>query len=351
MPKQRTSRSTSHRSHAQLRRRVRLARPWHRRLALHPATILVLLLAGVLIVGWTWYAAADSYGITGKVAAPALTEGAVISEPADGATFTASPITITGTCPNSSYVTIIRNGVFAGVGGCAVDNTFSIDVSLSPGANTLQAQDYNTTDDPGPVTPGITVYYSPPAPPPASVATKQPSRGSSAPLPLLLASDYSFHAVTAGSDFSWIIVIKGGVAPYTVSINWGDGSVTVSTYPEATSITITHAYKNPGYYPILVTITDAAGNSTTLQLAAFIKAVGAAGFAFNANNDQGGAQENSLLALLVASKWLLVAWPAYSIIVLMIISFWLGERQQVSRLMAQPVRVQPRVGRRSTLHR
>lgn len=342
---------TSRRSHAQLRRRVRLARPLHKRLALHPVSIFVLLLTGVLIIGWTFHSAADSYSLTGKVAAPPLTEGAVISEPADGATFTTSPITVIGTCPDSSYVAITRNGVFAGVSGCAADHTFSIDVSLSPGTNTLQAQDYNITDDPGPVTPGITIYYTPPAPPPTSGSTRPPASGSTPALPLLLSSDYSFHAVTADSDFSWIIVIKGGVAPYTVSVNWGDGSVTVSTYPEATSITITHTYKSPGYYPIIVTITDAVGNSTTLQLAAFIKAVGAAGFAFNANNDQGGTQENSLLALLVASKWLLVAWPAYVIIVLMVISFWLGEHQQVSRLMAQPIRVQPRAGRRSALHR
>src|SRR5690348_11337747 len=75
-----TDRQTSrHRQRRQIHQRIRRAQPVHKRVLLHPASVMCLLVAGVFIAGWTLHAAAASYGVTAKVPAPPLTDGAVIT--------------------------------------------------------------------------------------------------------------------------------------------------------------------------------------------------------------------------------------------------------------------------------
>ena len=338
--------SLAHRSQrarkATAKRRIRLARPAHIRIALHPLSMFTLLIAGVLITGWTFHTAAASYTVNAKVPAAPLTEGAVITSPADGLTTSTNSVVVSGTCPDTSYVTLMRNGIFSGVSACAVDHTFSISTALAEGANLLVAQDYNITDDPGPATPEITVNYAPPPSSGGSTANSG-SNGSSSTgsktiaQPLLLVSDYRFKAVTTAETFSWNVIIKGGQAPYTMDIDWGDGGQSIQTYPSAQLVTLHHDYKTPGYFTVIVDLTDGLGSTTTLQLLAFIKAPGTGGILFTSGNISGEPPLGSLLlATLAASRWLLVAWPSYVVVVLMVSSFWLGERQELRRLLVHP---------------
>ena len=119
--------------HAALKGRVRAAQPLHIRFALHPLTVFMLMLTGVIIAGWTVYAGAASYTVNAKVPAPPLTEGAVITSPADGTVTAANSIVVSGTCPSDSYITLSRNNLFSGVSVCDADNTFTISTALSPG--------------------------------------------------------------------------------------------------------------------------------------------------------------------------------------------------------------------------
>lgn len=327
-----------------LHSQIRAARPIHKRIMLHPAMGMTLLIVGVLITGWTLHSSADSYSITAKVAAPPLTEGAVITSPSDGASFTAVPITVSGTCPSNSYVTLTRNGAFSGSAACATGGTFDIQTSLSAGSNTLLAQDYNITDDPGPATLPITVTYTPPPPPvqpPSSSTTTSPSVPTQTTTsPLIVNSDYHFQAFAVNGAFSWEIKVSGGTAPYSMRVEWGDGQTSAQTIPAAQTVTIRHRYTKAGYYPILVHVTDAKAFATLLQIAAFIKLPGTAGALFTSPTSTDQGWFNNLLSTLVGTKYYLwLAWPTYIVVVLMAVSFWLGERQELHQLAMQPVSI------------
>lgn len=347
-----TVRNARRRQRAVLRQFVRKRRPVHKRVLLHPASAMALLVAGVLIGGWTFRVAADSYTITAKNPAPLLTDGAIITEPSDGAIFKTTPITVSGSCPNDSYVELMRNGIASGTAGC-ISNTFTIDTTLSEGLNSLQAQDYNITDDPGPATPAITVTYIPPSPPPSTTPTSPssqsppPSASSSQPLALVLQSDYQFRAFSVGSTVTWQLKASGGTLPYDIRVLWDSHTVS-SWVVNAHTFAVSHTYTAAGFYAVKVYITDAAGMKTMLQLFVLIKQPGAIGVLQTAPT-QPPTWWNELVSALLSgtNRWLLVAWPAYMTVVLMAISYWLGERQIMEHIT---VRQQIRK-RRSIPHR
>lgn len=323
-----------------VRAAVRSQLPRHRRILVHPVTVLVLLCAGVFIVGLTYKTLAASVTATARVAAPALTEGAVITAPTEGQTFSAVPITVDGTCPANSYVKLYRNSAFSGSAWCS-SGSFTIETTLSDGINTLQAQDYNVTDSPGPATNPINVTYVPPAPPPTDVSsTTIPSTGiasansgaaSQNTTPPLLSSDYSFHAFSAGSNFSWQLEILGGLPPYNVKTNWGDGTTTSVSIATRQKFTISHKYQSVGYFPVKIRVIDALGTKTILQLAALIKKSGTVGFAAKQPPDASQSMLNSGFVQQF-SRWLWLIWPSYGIVTLMVFSFWLGEHQEILKL-------------------
>jgi hypothetical protein len=305
---------------------IRRDRPVHRRVLLHPITVFTLLCVGVFIVSWTFRAAADSIKVTAKVAAPALTEGAIITEPTDGAVFTTDTIMVRGTCPADSYVVLERNNAMSGVAWCAADNTFEIETSLYPGTNTLRAQAYNITDDPGPVTPAVNVTYNPPVATPTNPAA--PGKPGATPAPAvnlpLITSSYKYQTFMTDETFVWDIEVMGGTPPYTITTNWGDDTTTTQMADKAQTLQISHQYTKPGYLIVKIKLTDAAGFGSTLQLVAIIKESDSSDFV----GSTGGVDKT-----LVFKNWLVIAWGSYATVLLMAISFWLGERQQVSQMV------------------
>jgi hypothetical protein len=148
---------------ATTRKRSVRRRPIHKKVLLHPFTLFVLLCAGVLVAGSTFRSQAVSYDVTATVPAPALTDPAVITQPSDGQHVTSEAITVSGSCPDDSYVKLYRAGDFAGSSLCS-GNGFSIQVSLSLGENELQARVFNLTDQEGPGSSAVQVYYDLPLP-------------------------------------------------------------------------------------------------------------------------------------------------------------------------------------------
>src|ERR1700744_1757637 len=84
--------STAYVKHRQQKRAVKSylkqKRSWLPGILLQPITLVVLLATGVLMVGWTYHAMAETLTVTATVPAPALTEPATITFPADGSIFT-----------------------------------------------------------------------------------------------------------------------------------------------------------------------------------------------------------------------------------------------------------------------
>ena len=66
-----------------LKRKIRKSLPFHKRLLLHPLSVMVILCVGVFLISWTFRVIADSISVTATVPAPPLTQGAVITSPLD----------------------------------------------------------------------------------------------------------------------------------------------------------------------------------------------------------------------------------------------------------------------------
>lgn len=309
----------------------------------------MILCTSVLLVGWTYQVIADSYTVTATVPAPPLNQGAVITAPSDGTTVTVAAIQVSGTCPSGSYIKLYTNSTFSGVTFCENNGTFSLPDDLYVGENNLLAQDYNVTDDPGPVTPSVMVDYVPQTPPVTNSGggnvtitqsngatnlsvTPTPNASPTAIPALLLTSNYAYRTSLVSSNFTWMVDVEGGVPPYTVTIYWGDGSTSRLVFNSDPVFQISHHYKTAGYYAIKIQAVDKIGNVRFIYLAARIVTPNTTGNMSTADTGfsmpfVGQNRTSSLLAH--SASWLWLAWPSLLIVLIMLISFWLGERQEL----------------------
>jgi len=301
-----------------LGRRRRFIFPW-------PIIVFVLLCIGVLLVGWTLQAVADDLTVTAQVHAPLPSGPAVIISPANGTHFSTAPISVSGTCPLDTYVKIYRNDFFSGTAICSASGTFQLNIDLFPGTNHLQARVFNITDDEGPPSNIVTVYYdvpqqptNPTAAPPNQVTPSSP------PIvpPFVIHTDYNYRGYKVGQTIEWTFETSGGSTPYAINIDWGDGSNTVISQKEAGKLAASHRYKaiGPGAknsYTVKVTGSDSAGRHAYLQLFLVV------------NPGLPSIVANTLPSPHINDKWLLLAWPAYLVLLLMVTSFWLGEREEL----------------------
>jgi|GEM_PF-5103533 len=138
----------------------------HHHLALATLSLAFVSLALAMVMATRLHA--DSYIVNATVPAPLPSSPAFITSPTDQEHVSTSLITVSGTCPsNAAYVTIYRDNILSGMSPCT-NNTFGMQLSLAPGANQLLAKVYNITNDEGPASTPITVYYdivTPPVPP------------------------------------------------------------------------------------------------------------------------------------------------------------------------------------------
>lgn len=309
-------------------------RPLHKKLLLHPVNILILLCAGVLLIGATFQSHAADLDISATVPAPLPTGPALITSPSDQSHFTDPTLTVIGTCPNDSYVKLYNNDRFSGVSQCN-GGTFSIQTSLTLGANLLQAKVFNITDNEGPASSPITVYYNPPVTP-QPPAQNTPSDGTPTqqevdlpqlPPPQLAAtSDYHYQTLYPGEKWSWNISIAGGAGPYKITIVWGDGTTTTLGPSGDTNYTLTHIYQAAGTYHPLITITDQSGQTVILQMLAIVKPPANSAFAA------------PVFPVGDIQSYLWVIWPTYTVIVLMVASFWLGEFEVTRKIAGHALR-------------
>jgi hypothetical protein len=320
---------------------------------MNPVSVFTVLCAGVFICCWTFEAIADTYTVTGEVPAAPLSQGAVITSPSDGTIVTDPDIQVSGTCPSGSYIKLQTNNTFSGVTYCQNNNFFTISDDLYSGQNDLIAQDYNITNAPGPVTPTVSVIYNSPTPP--NTGSSGSSSGGTATItatgssttvgttesgaaivepPLLLTSNYSYQTTPVDSGFLWTLNLEGGFTPYTVEVDWGDGSTSTLIFKTDPQFQISHYYKKPGYYPIKVQVIDSRGVVRFIYLAARIVKPNTANSATtNSNYSLPVMSSNTQLMFFSSTKeWLWLAWPSFIIVMIMIISYWLGEREEVHKL-------------------
>ncbi len=311
----------------------------------YPALLFLLLCTGVILVSWTFQTLADDIRVTAKIAAPPVTGPAVITSPTDGQHFSSIPVTISGTCPtdgSGGYVKVYRNNVFSGVSMCDVSNNFAVSTDLFPGANLITVQVYNITDDIGPLSTPITVYYDPAVITPAPTSSSS-GGGQTNSAPFVISSDFQYVGYYVGQTTHWKINLAGGQSPYAVSVTWGDGSSNVYSTQKAGDLLIEHIYKKPGdqknhSYPIIVSGVDHLSNKSSLQLFVIINdrhVTPAAASISGATCSTSGFSFSSISCFVRTKNLLRFLWPAYGVVALMTVSYLLGEREEILNLTRQ----------------
>jgi hypothetical protein len=287
----------------------------------------LLVVAGTALMVSTVYAVhpppqAGSVGLNGIMPGPAPTIAAVITSPSNGQHFSVSPITVTGTCPKTTLIEIYKSDIFAGSTPCDDNGAFSLSVDLLVGQNALIARVYNALNEPGPDSATVTVFYDA-LPPQASPITPLSLGGPQ----LLLTTDAVYRGTFPGQEMTIPIGIIGGIAPYAINVQWGDGSNDI--IPRNNNITFRtgHTYKKPGTYEIILQGSDSQGKKAYLQVVTVVNGQPAVS---GATTPEKGSVNK-----------LIVLWPLWIVIVVAVICFWLGERREKQVLKGRGLLLQP----------
>ncbi len=291
----------------------------------YPLVLFLLLCVGVYLVAWTFNAHANDLIVNAIVKDKPITDPAVITSPTEGTHFKAVPITVTGTCPDhGAYVEIFRNNVMSGSAICDGSANFELQVDLFSGANKLEAHVFNITDDEGPVSAPVNVVYDAPPAPQPNLQTP----GSSSSNPLLLKTAFIYKGYYTDQDVEWPLEISGGNKPYALNVDWGDGKNSIISRPEAGQFSISHTYQKAGdklgSYTIKVQASDVAGNYTYLEFFVIVNVRNPAGASGSTTNifSKGPPTFGGL------HQWVWAVWPLYLAILLMVMSYKLGEREE-----------------------
>ncbi len=245
-----------------------------------------------------------SYGVEATKKQPAPTEGASISTPGNGASFSTSPITVNGICPKGLLVQVYDNGVMVGSVMCE-SGTFSIQISLFAGTNELSVIVYDDLGQAGPTSNTVTVTYT-------------DTRFSAFGQLVTLTSSYGRRSAPAGSELTWPLQLAGGTGPYAFSIDWGDGSKPELKSQALTGlVSLSHTYAKAGIYQVNITVTDANGVSAFLQVVAV-----ASGKVDGVATSSGSTNKTNSTVIIL---WI----PAVVALILLFPAYWLGRRSEI----------------------
>ncbi len=135
-----------------------------------------------------------------------------------------------------------------------------------------------------------------------------------------LSSNFAKRGASPGETLTWPITVSGGSSPYAISVSWGDSKVPdLLSQVTAGAFDINHVYEASGNYTVVIKGVDRDGNSTFLQLVGVGK-----GPVSQANTQKGPT---------VITKTEVVWWPAAILVAFTVVSFWLGTRYQLHRLL------------------
>jgi hypothetical protein len=251
-----------------------------------------------------------SAGVQGTVPTPPPDTAATIITPTNGSSFSHNPINVNGLCTTDLLVKMFSNNVFVGSALC-INGSYNVQIDLFDGRNDLIARIFDALDQPGPDSNLVTVTYH-----------NDQFTGLGVQ-PLTLSSLYARRGANPGDELVWPIIIAGGTAPYAISADWGDGKpATLQSEQFAGTITIKHTYASAGTYVLIVKATDKNGMTAFLQL------VGQANGAVTQGTQE---KDKGLVATSTQVIWI----PAAISIPLIISTFWLGRRYQLTVLRKQ----------------
>lgn len=325
----------------------------HHRHTSYPLVVLLLLMVGVFMVQATRGVRADEVVVTATSNGPLPPSAAVILDPVNGQRFTGIPIPVSGTCPYPYVVKLYRNNLFSGSTQCNPDGTWLLFSDLFAGENELIARIFNFADQEGPQSTPVVVHYDVPVPPTSPAqpdnSPQQSPTGPGAPSddltpteveekskPFFITTDEYFRAIYVGQEITWDFGIVGGNMPFRVTVAWGDGGTTTMSGMDKRHFTVSHTYtKAPTsreYFPVTVSVSEEGDRNATLQVFTILNDRITPGLG-RASSDGGSGGG-------IFSPFWRIAWPAYAVTLLMVISFWLGQRRGLIIFSRAPKSIQ-----------
>lgn len=316
----------------------------HLRHTSHVALIGILMVVGFFLFISGNVTSAETVGGTVSIGVivpgPAPTVGVTITSPKNGAKLTdKKTITVKGTCLKELFVVIQNNNILAGSTMCANDGTFELQIQLQTGTNVLTALNYDNLNQPGPVTPSVTVYVTQKTNPTDnkvntdSIAPVLPINPSIIPgvsADFSNCNDYLPGKMSAGGDPHVAVacvprlfgpkiqqvlgvLVWGGAPPYAINVDWGDGS-------ESTLLMITtpgykkesFSYASPGVYKITFKLKDANEKEAIVQTAVQVS----------------GKTKTPLSSVtddIFSTSWFKTPVPLYLMAVAITLGFWGGD--------------------------
>lgn len=244
------------------------------------------------------------FGIEATKTQPAPTQGASITVPGNGGSFSSSPIAVSGVCPDGLMVQVYNNGVM--VGSVMCDNgSFNLQISLFAGTNELKAIVYDDLEQAGPESAIVTVQYT-------------DTRFSAFGELITLTSSYGRRSTPTGNRLDWPLQLSGGTGPYAFIVDWGDGSeAQLQSQSLDGLVNIAHNYKKAGIYQVNIRVTDVNGVSAFLQVVAV---------------SSGKVDTGAVVATETGSEKpkTVVLWtPLVIMLILLFPAYWLGRRSQL----------------------
>jgi hypothetical protein len=269
-----------------------------------------------------------SVGLSGTVPTAPPGIAATITSPKNQQHFSTSPMTVSGTCPAGTLVEIYKNDIFAGSTPCTDNNTYSLQIDLLYGQNSLTARVYDIINQAGPVSSPVIVFYD-----------AVPLQASSLDLlnfsgtQLVLNTDAVYRGAFPNQTLNVPISVIGGIAPFAINVEWGDSSNKIIPVSDNSVFNASHAYQKPGTYKITLQATDSKQQVAFLTVAAII-------------NGQPSVISTTNISSVSKSPLnkLLVLWPLYAIAATLVVSFWMGERREKKILGAASKEQPPSLG-------
>ncbi len=291
----------------------------------YAALTLVVLVTGLMLVAVSLGVAAGTItnsgdvGFSGIVPGPPPATPPVITSPVNGQRVTSLPVQVQGSCIVAKRVEVLRNGTLAGSAICNAQGRFALAIDLAIGTNSLLARQYDFLDQASPDSAVVSLSYGLP---PAVTPTAKPLgtkivAPTAAPIqpPFSIISSFKGFNLFPDSKMSVPLTIRGGSKPYALYIDWGDSTSSLLSRTEAGSFTVPHTYAAPGAYAVAIKAIDSSQSAAHFQIGLVVS-----------------GPVVVPRTVTQPELRLMIAWPIYLVIVVLVFGFWLGERYEAQHL-------------------
>lgn len=216
---------------------------------------------------------AETYDVNASVPYDPPTQAATIESPDPAVALDNLQQTITGTCQVQNptvVVTVLRDGSVLGSAGCN-GGYYSVAVVLIIGQNKLIVKTANVNGLYGPDSAPKTYTINRPivaTPLPQAVSQPTTVRERSEAINqgglsgLSVVTETPFETLPSSKRVVLRVGVHGGQQPYTLQLNWGDGSTESHSLDSAGTYEFTHTYRTYKAYTVYTQVRDLLGAYT-----------------------------------------------------------------------------------------